>query len=66
MPGRPLSEIVDPGWADALAPVADDIARMGDFLRDEVAAGRGFTSANGVSNSNHRLAFTSAASSLSI
>ncbi len=42
MPGRPLSEIVDPGWAQALAPVADDIARLGDFLRDEVAAGRGY------------------------
>lgn len=42
MPGRPLNEIVDPGWAQALAPVADDIARMGDFLREEVAAGRGY------------------------
>ena len=42
MPGRPLSEIVDPGWAQALAPVADDIAGMGDFLREEVAAGRGY------------------------
>jgi uracil-DNA glycosylase len=31
---------LDAGWADALAPVADDIARMGDFLRAEVAAGR--------------------------
>jgi uracil-DNA glycosylase len=40
--GRPLEEIVDPGWARALAPVADDVARMGDFLRDEVAAGRGY------------------------
>jgi uracil-DNA glycosylase len=39
---RPLSELVDPGWAAALAPVADDIARMGEFLRDEVAAGRGY------------------------
>jgi uracil-DNA glycosylase len=37
-----LSEIVDPGWARALEPVADDIARMGDFLRAEVAAGRGY------------------------
>ena len=36
---RPLSELVDPGWAEALAPVADDIARMGDFLRAEHAAG---------------------------
>ncbi|GLZ41720.1 uracil-DNA glycosylase [Actinokineospora sp. NBRC 105648] len=37
---RPLSEIVESGWADALAPVADKIAEMGDFLRAEVAAGR--------------------------
>ena len=42
VPGRPLSEVVDPGWATALAPVADDIARMGDFLREEVVAGRGY------------------------
>jgi uracil-DNA glycosylase len=40
--GRPLDEIVDPGWARALAPVTDDVARMGDFLRAEVAAGRGY------------------------
>ena len=31
---------MDPGWAGALAPVADRIAAMGDFLRAEVAAGR--------------------------
>ncbi|AGW42159.1 uracil-DNA glycosylase [Leifsonia xyli subsp. cynodontis DSM 46306] len=31
---------MDPGWAEALAPVADRIAAMGDFLRAEVAAGR--------------------------
>lgn len=36
----PLSEIVDPGWAEALAPVADDITAMGTFLRAEIAAGR--------------------------
>ncbi len=29
-------------WAEALAPVDDQIARMGDFLREEVAAGRGY------------------------
>jgi uracil-DNA glycosylase len=40
--GRPLEEIIDPGWARALSPVAGDIARMGDFLRSEVAAGRGY------------------------
>lgn len=42
VPGRPLSEVVEAGWAQALAPVADDVARMGDFLREEVAAGRGY------------------------
>jgi uracil-DNA glycosylase len=36
----PLRSIVDPGWADALEPVAGRIAAMGDFLRAEVAAGR--------------------------
>lgn len=36
----PLSELVGPGWADALAPVADTIAEMGRFLRAELAAGR--------------------------
>ncbi|HEX3589506.1 MAG TPA: uracil-DNA glycosylase [Pseudonocardiaceae bacterium] len=40
MAGRPLNEIVAPDWAEALAPVADRIAAMGDFLRAEVAAGR--------------------------
>ena len=29
-----------PDWAQALAPVAPDIAAMGDFLRAELAAGR--------------------------
>jgi uracil-DNA glycosylase len=38
--GRELSEIMDPGWAEALAPVADRIRAMGDFLRAELAAGR--------------------------
>lgn len=40
MTGRPLKEIIDPGWADALEPVAPRIAEMGEFLRAEVAAGR--------------------------
>lgn len=40
MTARPLSEIVEAGWAAALAPVAGQIAAMGDFLRAEVAAGR--------------------------
>ncbi|MBJ7472008.1 MAG: uracil-DNA glycosylase [Solirubrobacteraceae bacterium] len=42
MAARPLSEIVDPGWAKALEPVADQIAAMGEFLRSEKAAGRDF------------------------
>ncbi|WP_194860870.1 uracil-DNA glycosylase [Dietzia sp. SYD-A1] len=38
---RPLDELVEPGWARALAPVEDRIRRMGDFLREENSAGRG-------------------------
>jgi uracil-DNA glycosylase len=38
--GRPLGELVDPGWARALEPVAGRIAELGDFLRAETAAGR--------------------------
>src|SRR6201996_6363423 len=37
---EPLSSIIDPGWAEALEPVADRIAAMGEFLRAEIAAGR--------------------------
>src|SRR6266513_5866089 len=37
---QPLRTIIDPGWAEALEPVADQIAAMGEFLRAEVAAGR--------------------------
>jgi uracil-DNA glycosylase len=37
---QPLKTIIDPGWADALQPVAAGITQMGDFLRAEVAAGR--------------------------
>ena len=40
MAARPLAEVVEPGWAAALAPVAPDVARMGEFLRAELAAGR--------------------------
>ncbi|GII91229.1 uracil-DNA glycosylase [Sinosporangium siamense] len=40
MSGRPLNEVVEPGWAQALAPVAERIAELGDFLRKEVAEGR--------------------------
>ncbi|CAN5417303.1 uracil-DNA glycosylase [soil metagenome] len=42
-----LSGLVDqglmaPDWAAALAPVDDRIGRLGSFLRDETAAGRGY------------------------
>ena len=37
---KPLAELVSPDWAEALRPVADGIAGMGDFLRAELAAGR--------------------------
>ena len=33
---------VAPDWAAALEPVAADIAAAGDFLRDEIAAGRSY------------------------
>jgi uracil-DNA glycosylase len=35
-----VREIVEIGWAEALAPVADRIAAAGEFLRAEIAAGR--------------------------
>jgi uracil-DNA glycosylase len=37
---EPLRNIIDPGWADALEPVAGRIGAMGEFLRAEIAAGR--------------------------
>jgi uracil-DNA glycosylase len=40
MSARPLAEVVEAGWAEALAPVADRVAAMGAFLRAELAAGR--------------------------
>jgi uracil-DNA glycosylase len=42
MTQRPLSEIMDAGWAEALEPVAGRIRAMGDFLRAEIAAGRSY------------------------
>ena len=42
MAARPLSEIVEPGWARALHPVADQVTAMGEFLRQEIAAGHGY------------------------
>jgi uracil-DNA glycosylase len=37
---RPLNEIVEAGWAQALEPVAPQVAAMGEFLRAEITAGR--------------------------
>ncbi|WP_165063599.1 uracil-DNA glycosylase [Marisediminicola senii] len=42
MTPKPLTELVDPGWASALAPEAERIAAIGDFLRAETAEGRGY------------------------
>ncbi|NYD99687.1 uracil-DNA glycosylase [Kineosphaera limosa] len=39
---KPLRELVHPTWADALEPVADEVTRLGAFLREELAAGRGY------------------------
>lgn len=45
---RPLSELVHLSWLPVLDPVADTIASLGDFLRAEVAAGRGYLPAGDV------------------
>ena len=42
MAPRPLDELVDPSWLPALEPEAATIARIGEFLRAEIAAGRGY------------------------
>jgi uracil-DNA glycosylase len=39
---KPLRELVDDGWAAALQPVEEQVAKMGQFLREEIAAGRGY------------------------
>jgi len=47
VPGRSLAQLaddglIDGGWADALAPVADVIASLGDRLRAEQESGAGY------------------------
>ena len=37
---EPLSNVVEAGWAEALAPAEGQIARMGAFLREQVATGK--------------------------
>jgi uracil-DNA glycosylase len=39
---HPLRDLVHPSWAEALDPVADEVADMGEYLRAEVRAGRGY------------------------
>lgn len=47
MPTQPLSALVAPDWAQALAPVAPQVALLGERLRAEVAAGRSYLPAGG-------------------
>ncbi len=42
MSARPLEDLVHPSWVPALDPVRDTITRVGGFLREEIAAGRGY------------------------
>lgn len=39
---QPLNELVEEGWARALAPVSGQVAELGEFLRAELAEGRGY------------------------
>ena len=39
---RPLAELIDPGWAKALAPVEGRIHELGAMLAAEVEEGRGY------------------------
>ena len=43
---KPLKDLVEPGWAQALADVEPQIHLMGDFLRSEIAAGRKYLPAS--------------------
>lgn len=38
----PLTDLVHPSWHRALAPASDTLRELGEFLRAEVAAGRGY------------------------
>ncbi|MEO3936516.1 uracil-DNA glycosylase [Dermatophilaceae bacterium Soc4.6] len=42
MSARPLEDLVHPSWVPALDPVRETITRVGEFLREEIAAGRGY------------------------
>lgn len=47
MPTRALVDLVHPSWAAALEPVAGTVSALGEFLREELAAGRGYLPAGG-------------------
>ena len=47
MPPAALTELVHPSWAAALEPVDDTVRGLGEFLRAELAAGRGYLPAGG-------------------
>lgn len=42
MTTRSLTDLIDPSWAEALEPVTPTITGMGDFLRREIAEGKGY------------------------
>ncbi|HET8600447.1 MAG TPA: uracil-DNA glycosylase [Segeticoccus sp.] len=42
MDAQPLTDLVHPSWAEALAPVAPAVAELGAFLRTELQHGRGY------------------------
>jgi uracil-DNA glycosylase len=44
---RPLADLVHPTWATALEPVEETLVGLGAFLREELAAGRGYLPAGG-------------------
>jgi uracil-DNA glycosylase len=38
----PLTELIQPDWAEVMTPAEPTVSRIGQFLRDETAAGRAF------------------------
>jgi uracil-DNA glycosylase len=47
MPTLPLADLVHPSWAEALEPVAGTVTELGQFLREELAAGHTYLPAGG-------------------
>lgn len=43
---KPLKDLIEPGWTQALSDVEPQIHRMGDFLRSEISAGRTYLPAS--------------------